>query len=582
MGNSKKGKKILIISLSVLALLVLAVIVANLIVGNIVEKKINKAIADKYEKRYHVTIKNVSVNIISGNVVLRDLSIKPDTAFLNKYKTGMSTMSSVMDIEVPHFRLIGLDVVQAVTKSIIDIRKLDIVDAKIIFYSGYLAADTMPEAKKTDEAKINLDSLQILGIEGVLIGKIELLNASIMVHNLRTDSKVIDANEIDVALDGIRLDKLGGEGDYFKLVMDGIKFTLVDEKLSLPGDLYYLSFGKLAYDKETSSLKIQNLKLFPQYNDLYKMAEKLVYTSEIFTVNVDEIEVYNFNLRQIINDKKFYADSISITKLDVDILKDKRFPWNLDKRPQLPNHQLRLMKFPVYIGQVTVKNSRLYYHEIVPGSDEQMAVSLDDLNVSIYNITSVKDSIATGKPMTVNLTSNLMKVAPLQADFVLQLNSKSDNFSFSGHLGKAELSIFNPALKPAAGMVIKSGVADMVTFSATANNTLSTGKMTMVYSGLVAEALKKNEEEKGKFMSFLANTVVHSSNPGKREKLRIAQMGFERVEYKGFGNFVWKTLQTGIVNTVLPTGKSEKQVKAVAKTAEKQTRQERKDEKKKK
>jgi hypothetical protein len=106
--------------------------------------------------------------------------------------------------------------------------------------------------------------------------------------------------------------------------------------------------------------------------------------------------------------------------------------------------------------------------------------------------------------------------------------------------------------------------------------------MTMVYSGLTAEALKKNEKDKGKFMSFLANTVVFSSNPNKREKLRVAQMGFERVNYKGFGNFVWKTLQTGIVNTVLPTGKSEKQVKEVVKTAEKQTKQERKEEKKKK
>lgn len=562
--------------------MVLAVFVVNFIIGNIIEKKIYKAIADKYEKRYHVTIKNVSVNIISGNVALKDLMIKPDTAFLNRYKTGLSARSSVMDIEVPQFRLIGLDVVKAVTKSIIDISKLDIVDAKIVFYSGYSAIDTVPEAKQTDEAKINLDSLQINGIEGVLIGKIELLNASVMVHNARTDSKVIDANEIDVALDGISLNKLEGEGDYFKLVLDNLKFTLTDEKLSLPGDWYYLSFGKLVYDKATSSLKIQNLKIFPQYNDLYKMAEKLVYTSEIFTVGVDEIEVYNFNLRQIINENKFYADSISVTKLDLDILKDKRFPWNFEKRPQLPNHQLRLMKFPIYIGQANLKGSRLYYHEIIPGNDEQMAVSLDDLNVKISFITSVKDSIASGKPMTINLACNLMGKAPLQADFILQLNSKADNFSFSGHLGKAELSIFNPALKPAAGMIIKSGVVDMVTFSATANNTLSTGKMTMVYSGMVAEALKKNDDGKGKFMSFLANTVVHSSNPGKREKLRIAQMGFERVEYKGFGNFVWKTLQTGIVNSVLPTGKSEKQVKEVAKTADKQSRQERNDEKKKK
>ncbi|HEY9115871.1 MAG TPA: hypothetical protein VIN10_14325 [Bacteroidales bacterium] len=553
-----------------------------MIVGNIIEKKINKAIVDKYQKQYHVTIDDISVNIISGNVTLKNLKIKPDTALLARYESGTSSMSSIMDIEVPRFRLVGLSLTDAITKSIIDIKKLDFVDAKIKFYSGFKPVDTIPEIKDSVEKKFNLDSIQFSGIDGVFIEKIAVINAGFEIYNVKTNSKVIDANEIDVELEGISLDKLEGEGDYFKLVLDELKFTLIDEKLSLPGDWYYLTFGKLIYDKSASSLIIQNLKLFPQYNDLYEMAQKLVYTSEIFNISADEIEVFNFNLRQIINEKSFYADSVSVTKLDLDILKDKRFPWNFDKRPQLPNHQLRLMTFPLYIGQVNIKNSRLYYHEIVPDSDEQMAVSLDDLDVKIGFITSVKDSIATGKPMTINLKSNLMKVAPLRADFILQLNSKYDNFSFSGHLGKADLSIFNPALKPAAGMIIQNGVVDMVTFSATANNTLSIGKMTMVYSGLVAEALKKNEKDKGKFMSFLANTVVHSSNPNKREKLRIAQMGFERVEYKGFGNFVWKTLQTGIVNTVLPTGKSEKQVKEVAKTAEKQTRQERKEEKKKK
>ena len=65
-------------------------------------------------------------------------------------------------------------------------------------------------------------------------------------------------------------------------------------------------------------------------------------------------------------------------------------------------------------------------------------------------------------------------------------------------------------------------------------------------------------ERKNKLLSWAANTVIHVSNPGKNNKVRIASMEFERVEYKGFGNYVWKTLLSGIMNTILPTGKTVK------------------------
>lgn len=583
MEKSKKKFRLLLILAFVFLVLLSSFFLIDTIVENIIEKKISNAIADKFEDRYHVSFGNISLGLLGGNVTLKDFRIKPDTNFLNRYKSGHSKMSSVMDVEVSHLDLLGLSILAAVTKGQVNVSTLEIADAKIKFYTGYKATDTLPEAEKPKDKKINLDSIQISGIAGLHIGKIQLVNCSIEVYNLKTDSEVVTANEIDVTVDGIRLDKLEGEEDYFKLVLDDLKFTLVDEKLSLPGGLYFLTFGKLDYERNKSFIMIQNLKIFPQYSDLYEMAKKLVYTSEIFKVGVDQIDVYNFNLRQIINENKFFVDSITVSKLDLDILKDKRFPWNYEKRPQLPNHSLRTMKFPLYIGEVNIKNSRLYYHEIIPDQNEQMMVSLDDLNVKIKNVTSVKDSIATGKPMTINLNSNLMNTAPLQADFVLQLNSTSDNFSFSGYLGKANMTIFNQALKPATGAVIDSGVVDMVTFEAKANNTFSTGTMKMVYSGFKAKAMnKKDDEKEDKFLSFLANTVVFRANPNKQEKLRVAEMGFERVMYKGFGNFVWKTLQTGIVNTVLPTGKSKKEVKEVMKKSEKQTKKEKKENLKKK
>ena len=393
---------------------------------------------------------------------------------------------------------------------------------------------------------------------------------------------MVSANDLDFELVGFQLTKLEGNENYFRFGLDNIRVELTDEKLIMPGDLYYLSFHKLVLEKKTSSLVIQDMKLYPKMSDLYKMAQKLKYTTEIYNINIEEISILDFNLRDIINEGRVFVKSVNVDGLDLDMQKDKRFPWNYDKRPQLPNHSLRLLKFPLYIGQVNISNSRLYYHEIMEGASEQMKVTLENMNGQINFITSVKDSINTGKPMSINLSTKLMGVAQLDVSINMPLNTPTDEFSFSGSLGQAKLSLFNSALEPAMGIKIDSGYLEKMTFKAKANNFSSTGEMTFIYNNLTANVLKKNEEDKGKFLSFVANTALHTSNPGKNGKLRVAQMSFERVEYKGLGNYLWKTLQTGIVNSLLPTGKNEKKDYKVEKTSGKQSKKEQKTEKKKK
>jgi len=51
-------------------------------------------------------------------------------------------------------------------------------------------------------------------------------------------------------------------------------------------------------------------------------------------------------------------------------------------------------------------------------------------------------------------------------------------------------------------------------------------------------------------------------------------MNFDRVSYKGFGNVLWKTLQSGIVNTIAPFGLTKEKADA------KKQKHEKRDEKK--
>jgi len=180
-----------------------------------------------------------------------------------------------------------------------------------------------------------------------------------------------------------------------------------------------------------------------------------------------------------------------------------------------------------------------------------------------------------------------MEKTPLTAKFVLPLNSSIDTFYFTGHLASAKLKEFNRASLPAIGVKFNSGQLNELSFSGSGSSRYSGGEMTMLYTDLDAEVVKKNQKDKSKFLSWAANTVIHTSNPGKNNKLRVAQMEAERVIYKGFGNIVWKALQSGIVNSVTPTGKikktsKEQKKKEAATDKDSDTKETRKEKRKKK
>jgi len=86
--------------------------------------------------------------------------------------------------------------------------------------------------------------------------------------------------------------------------------------------------------------------------------------------------------------------------------------------------------------------------------------------------------------------------------------------------------------------------------------------MKFAYHDLEAEVFQQKNTDKNNFLSWSVNNLIHKSNPGKNGELREATMSFERVIYKGFTNFLWKTLQNGLVNSMAPFGKTTEKVDA--------------------
>jgi len=551
MSLNKKQRILVYIVSGLVVLAAIGIIIINVIAGNIIESKIKGALQSKDTPGYRIELRKVNANILTGNINLKDVKIVPDSLFLEQIKNGESSKSTAFDARVGTFRLAGIGIFKALRKDI-NIDKILFKKAKLKIYVGKKSE----QQEETPESVINLDSIYMKSMDGVMIGGIEFIKCRFEVYNLEKDQLVISSNDLEVEISEIALKELDGNNDYFKLHYKNIEVTLEEEKINLPDGNYYVKLGRVYFNLSDSLLEVDNLVVKPTYEDKYELARKLKYTSEIFDITAKKISVLGINIDKIVGNGQYFIDSIKIDDLDLNILMDKRLPFNVDKRPKLPNEAIKNAGIPIYIHHIDIANSRLNYQERMPKTTELMTAILGNLDVQVAFATSIEDSIATGKSMIVNLRSRFMNLTPLRVDFDFPLISSVDTFYYAGHLSSAQMNEFNKAAYPAMGIKFNKGQLDEISFSGSASPRFSKGEMTMLYHDLEAEVSKKDLLNTSKFLSWVANAVLYTSNPGKNTDIRIVQMNFERVPYKGFGNVVWKTLQSGIINTVLPTGKT--------------------------
>lgn len=185
-----------------------------------------------------------------------------------------------------------------------------------------------------------------------------------------------------------------------------------------------------------------------------------------------------------------------------------------------------------------------------------MKVPIDNLNAEITNITSIKELRQSS--LKVHATAILMNTGAVKLNAEFPLKDYHNTFYFSGSMGPAKMELFDSALFPVLGLKVLNGDLDQLTFSASANETESHGKMKLLYHNLEADVFKSNSTDENKFLSWTVNSFIHKSNPRKNREPREVVMRFERVEYKGLGNYFWKTLQNGLINTIAPGGKKVK------------------------
>lgn len=562
----------------------------NRLLSEALMKNFNSGIvSDVYELKF----KGLNVNIFSGSIKVRDVTLLPREKPLKDY----AYINSSFRLTTKKLLLSNVEIFSLLRRNILKLEKVEIVEPEIQLN----IADEIPVFVPFREAV--KDSLQVTqknkkNIEGFSLREFDLINASARVSNtakgrdlfvshvslIFRDLLIAKEPGRDVLSYGkisLTVGEIGGslQKDRIKFIhlkdyafqVDSLKirrtidaldykfrdihFGFNDLEVQTADSISHLSIRSFDLSYIHKTLNVSGLEFRPNISD-QEMQKRYKYQNTQFSGKAGLLKISGINFDSLLYRKKLLVEEISLDSVQASIYKDKTKP--LDTK-----------LFPVYLGQTIKKIS--------------LPLKIDRLNATNVNLlnterkidsTYAKARINRGTVICTNLTNiDTLRELSLEAKAYLEdkvaftvklgFSYLTPQFSLNGSIGKFDFSDLNQLIGSYTPAKIKAGIVDEITFSGNAYHKEAKGTMKFLYHDLNIDLeLKEKARWKSSVLAFAANTVVASSNPVSPDlPPKVVKYQVNRDMNKSFVNITIKSVLAGLKETVLMSKENRKAYK---------------------
>jgi hypothetical protein len=200
-----------------------------------------------------------------------------------------------------------------------------------------------------------------------------------------------------------------------------------------------------------------------------------------------------------------------------------------------------------------VQRSYLKYTELVKDGKDLLVVDFSALELRITNLTSMTQGLPDTQPLQLAIKGKLDRAIPMDVQIRMPYNANS--LTVTGRTeGTSNFATLNKTVLPAIGLQFRSGRLDGLRFDMRGTPSTLRGSLTMLYHDLDVELHKENTEN-AKTLSWAANDMLRNTHPTPNGNTVVGEIYTERVPYKGLGNYLWKGVESGVVNSLNPFGK---------------------------
>jgi hypothetical protein len=508
----------------------------------LVDPYVRSMLEQQKPMNHRIQYKNIRVNLIGHVIKIMNVRIFPDSSLVKDenlwFEINVSTIK-LTDFSIFkmlfHKSLVIGDFMLLTPEVYVHLPVLP--PAKIV---DKVAEEKKPETKAPLLTKISLERLLLSGGNFLLI---------------RGEDTLASSPDISVLVQQIKLEK-NSQQDPIGYTYGEVSINLSNIRLNPKSGLYNMSLGSLSYHKIDTTAVLKDFRLIPKY-DKKEFAKHQDFQAERMDVKIGRIDIERIGIKRLLAHQPLNISNIRIDSVDGDFYRDKNRPVNLNKFPLFYNESFLKIGIPVKLDTVMVTNSKVMYNELAEGKTNPGDITLNDFNLHTYGVSNYIADSTVKNEMKVFVSAKIMNEGPLNVEVDLPLEGDLRTFRCRGSLGTMKLFPVNGMLEPSLNMIFKGGTLTRMTFDFTGNDNVSKGWMEFLYKDLDVVVLGKEPGKEKGFVSFMANTLTLSNNPVPGKDIKAVEIGFERNKNKGIIGYIWKTIQSGLVRTILPTNKYE-------------------------
>lgn len=498
---------------------------------------------------YTLKYADLRLNILTGSLTLDQVSLVPDTAVYTRLQSRHRAPSLVYTISMDQLQLRHFRVWRYFLFKELNAASLSFTNPNILLEKHRDNIDS----SQHKSAYENLSGK----IKQIAIGDLQLDNTNLkyLLYRKGDHQVITQLQELRIRIRDLLIDAASLEDPTRYLYARNYEFDLKHYRYPSADSLYLIGIRDISYSAADQELTLGSFYVKPRYEKA-AFDRHAVTQRDRFDVNLRQIVIHQLHPKKLLQDQQIWARSIHIGNGTIDIYRNRTLPMPPgNKLGQYPHQLLNKLNLPVMIDSLIGRKVTLRYTELSPVSQQLGKLEFDEVNGTLTNITNIDSLVKKNNHCIARLDALAMKNGKLRASFDFYLADKAGRFAVDGQIKSMDGRTLNPVTKPLGMVEVKSCTIHDLSFKIQGDEHRASGEVKLLYSHLKIAILKTDEKthefkRKGLLSLFANALVIDDSNPLPDQPVRIAHPKYTRDNRKSFFNLVWKTLFTGVKETV--------------------------------
>lgn len=360
----------------------------------------------------------------------------------------------------------------------------------------------------------------------------------IRINNGKVSQKKQNIEKLAVEKLDIKVDKVFSNTELFKKdIPFKTEKNYVDAKnIRLDAGKYY--YLKVAEIKSTGkNTDISEFNYLPKYSRA-GFSKVIAKESDLYTIKVKKINIKDHNT-QLGKNSSIDLSKISIDGLHCNIYHDLAPPDDIAVR-YLFSKKLRDVKIPLFIKEISIKNSDLEYEEDAEKSNIPGKLTFNNFQALITNVNNAKIK---GRPTVINTDTSFdfYGKAETKVNWKFDVKDLADKFTIKGDVQKLSADNVNLFVRPYLNITLDGNI-DYLKFDYYGSQEGIAGKFYFKYNDMYVNFLNKKGKER-KFLNTIANWFVKNESKGEPGHVVIDK---KREPERSFFSMLWQGIMEGL------------------------------------